>query len=64
MSNGKPFTMLAAIIFLVMALGHAYRIVTHFQIILGSHTIALAISWVAILVTLVMAWGLYREARR
>jgi hypothetical protein len=64
MTTNKPFTMLAALIFLVMAVAHAYRIVTHFQIILGSHTIALAISWVAILVTLVMAWGLYREARR
>jgi hypothetical protein len=64
MTTNKPFTMLAALIFLVMAVAHAYRIVTHFQIVLGSHTIALAISWVAILVTLVMAWGLYREARR
>jgi hypothetical protein len=64
MTTNKPFTMLAALIFLVMAVAHAYRIVTHFQIILGSHTIALAISWVAVLVTLVMAWGLYREARR
>ena len=64
MTTNKPFTMLAALIFLVMAVAHAYRIVTHFQIVLGSHTIALAISWVAILVTLVMAWGLYWEARR
>jgi hypothetical protein len=64
MTTNRPFTMLAALIFLVMAVAHAYRIVTHFQIVLGSHTIALAISWVAIVVTLVMAWGLYREARR
>jgi hypothetical protein len=64
MTTNRPFTMLAALIFLVMAVAHAYRIVTHFQIVLGSHTIALAISWVAILVTLVMAWGLYRDARR
>jgi hypothetical protein len=64
MTTNRPFTMLAALIFLVMAVAHAYRIVTHFQIVLGSHTIALAISWVAIVVTLVMAWGLYRESRR
>ncbi len=64
MTTNRPFTMLAALIFLVMAVAHAYRVVTHFQIVLGSHTIALAISWVAIVVTLVMAWGLYREARR
>jgi hypothetical protein len=64
MTTNRPFTMLAALIFLVMAVAHAYRVVTHFQIVLGSHTIALAISWVAIVVTLVMAWGLYRESRR
>lgn len=64
MTGNRPFTMLAALIFLVMALAHAYRIVTQFQIVLGSHAIALAISWVAIVVTLVMAWGLFREARR
>jgi len=64
MTTSRPFTMLAALIFLVMALAHAYRIATHFQIILGSHTIALTISWIAIVVTLLMSWGLFREARR
>lgn len=64
MSNSKPFTMFAAAIFLVMALVHAYRLITHFQIIIGSHTISMAVSWVALAITLVMAWMLFREARR
>jgi hypothetical protein len=64
MTSNRPFTMLAAAIFLVMALLHAYRLVTHFQIILGSHTIALALSWIALAVTLLMSWMLFREARR
>ena len=64
MTTNRPFTMLAALIFLVMAVAHAYRVVTHVPIVLGSQTIALAVSWVAIVVTMVMAWGLYREARR
>jgi hypothetical protein len=55
---------LAAFIFLVMALVHAYRIVTHFQVVIGSHTIGLTISWLAIAVTLLIAFGLFREARR
>jgi hypothetical protein len=64
MTSNRPFTMLAAAIFLVMALLHAYRLVTHFQIILGSHTIALALSWIGLAVTLLMSWMLFREARR
>ena len=48
----------------VMALVHAYRIVTHFQVIVGSHTIAQGVSWVALIVTL--AWPQLRccSARR
>ena len=64
MSNSKPFTMFAAAIFLVMALVHAYRLITHFQIVIGSYTISMAVSWVALAITLVMAWMLFREARR
>jgi hypothetical protein len=64
MTSSRPFTLLAALIFLVMSLVHAYRIVTHFQVVIGSHTIGLTISWLAIAVTLLIAFGLFREARR
>ncbi len=60
----RPFTMIAAIIFAVMALLHTYRLFTHFQVIVGSHTIAESISIVAIVVTAILAIGLFREARR
>jgi hypothetical protein len=64
MTYNRPFTMLAAAIFLVMALLHAYRLVTNFQIVLGSHAIGLSVSWLAIALTLLLSWGLFREARR
>ncbi|MFL5122707.1 MAG: hypothetical protein ACJ8C8_19840 [Microvirga sp.] len=61
--GNKPFTMIAVVIFALMALIHAYRLVTHFQIILGSHTVP---EWVSI-VGMVVAGGLalmvYRENR-
>ena len=60
----KPFTTIAAVIFALMALLHAYRIATHFQVILGSHTIAQEVSWVALVVTAILSFGLFREARR
>ena len=60
----RPFTTIAAVIFGLMALAHAYRIATHFQIVVGSHTVAQGVSWVALIITAVLSYGLFREARR
>jgi hypothetical protein len=60
----RPFTFIAAILFALMALAHAYRLVTHFQIMAGSHMLPMWLSIVAILVTAILAAGLFREARR
>ena len=60
----KPFTTIAAVIFGLMALLHVYRIATHFQLIVGSHTIAQEVSWVGVIVAGVLSYGLFREARR
>jgi hypothetical protein len=59
----RPFTLIAAAIFGLMAVVHAYRLVTHFQIIAGSHTLPLWLSIVGIVVTGILAVGLYRESR-
>ncbi|MDP9424193.1 MAG: hypothetical protein M3Q19_15415 [Pseudomonadota bacterium] len=60
----KPFTTIAAIIFALMALLHAYRLATDFQVIVGSHTIPYNVSWIGLVVTGVLSYGLFREARR
>lgn len=64
MTTNRPFTLLAAVIFALMALVHLYRIVTHFQIILGSHVIPMTASWIAIAITGLLAVMLYRESQR
>lgn len=63
MNGRKPFTTIAAVIFLLLALLHLYRLFTHFQVILGSHTIPEWVSIVAILVTGVLSLMLFRESR-
>ena len=60
----KPFTLLAAIFFLIVALLHAYRLATGFQIIIGSHTLPVSLSWAGLAVPAVMFLMLLREARR
>lgn len=64
MTTNRPFTLLAAAIFAAMALAHLYRIVTHYQIILGSHMVPLSASWIAIAITGLLAVMLYRESQR
>jgi hypothetical protein len=64
MTTSRPFTLLASIIFALMALVHVDRLVTHFQIILGSHEIPMAASWIAIVITGLLAITLYRESQR
>lgn len=59
----RPFTTIAAIIFAVMALAHAYRLFTHFQIIVGSHTIPEWVSIAALVVTGGLSLLLLRESR-
>ncbi len=60
----KPFTLMAAVIFALMAVGHIYRIATDFQIVVGSHSVPMSVSYLAIVVTGVLAVMLYRESRR
>ncbi len=64
MTGYRPFTLLAAIIFGLMALLHIYRIITHFQVIVGSHNFPQSISWIALFVTGSLSIMLFREARR
>lgn len=60
----RPITMIAAIIFAVMTLAHIYRLMTYFQIIVGSHVIPELASYAAIVITGALAIGLFREAGR
>jgi ABC-type transport system involved in cytochrome c biogenesis permease component len=60
----KPFTTIAAAIFALMALVHAYRLVAGFPVHVGDTEIAQGISWIALAVTALLSFGLFREARR
>ena len=63
MSTRRPFTLFAAAIFAVMMLAHLYRLVTDFQIVIGSPSVPMLVSWLAIAVTAVLAVMLYRESQ-
>jgi hypothetical protein len=60
----RPFTLVAATLFGLIALVHAYRLVTHFQLVIGTHVIGEAVSWAGMVVAAVLSFGLFREAMR
>ena len=60
----KPFTTLASAIFALMALVHLYRLVRPFDLVVGGTPVPQWASIVALLVTLLLAVMLWREARR
>jgi Zn-dependent protease with chaperone function len=63
MARSKPFTWIAAAFFALGAIVHIVRLFTHFQVTIGSHSIPVWCSYVAIVVGAFMSWMLCREAR-
>ena len=57
MNTSRPFTLLAAVIFLAMAVIHVYRLATGFQLIAGSHVMPMAVSWIATVLIAVDRWA-------
>jgi len=60
----KPFTLIAAALFLLMALVHLYRLISGFPIVVAGNEVGQGVSVVALVVTALLSFGLFREARR
>ena len=60
----KPFSLVAAAIFTLMALAHLYRLAVGFPITIGATDIGPAVSWAGLVVASVIAVGLFREGLR
>ena len=59
----RPFTWIASAFFAVMAAVHLYRLITHFQIVIGSHQMPEWVSVAGLVITAGLSWMLCREAR-
>lgn len=60
----KPFTLIAATLFLVAAAVHLFRLYSGFQVIVGSHVIPQAASWIFVVVAGLLSAMLFAESRR
>lgn len=63
MSGSRTFTYIAAMIFALMGIAHLYRIISPFPVNVGSVSIPIWVSHIAVVVTFGLGWMLCREAR-
>ena len=59
----RPFSLVSAVVFFLIALGHVVRILTRFQIVIGSHRIPLWVSYFGVAIPLLLAISLLRERK-
>lgn len=60
MSSQKTGLRVASIIFAIFAIGHVLRLINHAQVTLGTHTIAMGVSWVALIVAALLSIWMWR----
>jgi hypothetical protein len=64
MNSPKTGLRVASIIFGIFAIGHLLRLIKNAQVIVGSHTIPMGLSWVALIVAAILCIWLWRLASR
>ena len=50
----------ASVIFGILAIGHLLRIIKHAQVTVGSHTIPMGLSWIALVVAAILCIWMWR----
>jgi hypothetical protein len=59
----KPFTLVAALVFFILAIAHLVRIILQVPIVVGSVTIPMWPSVVVFFLFLILGFKLFRECR-
>jgi hypothetical protein len=59
----KPFTIIGALLFLLVAVAHAYRIYMGWAVVAGPYDVPMWVSYGGVVIPLILAFMLLREAR-
>jgi hypothetical protein len=63
MSSPKTGLRVASVIFAIFAIGHVLRLINHSQVTLGTHTIPMGVSWVALIVAALLSIWMWRLSK-
>ncbi len=60
MNSQKTGLRVTSIIFAIFAVGHLLRLIKHSQVTVGTHTIPMGVSWVALIVAAILCIWMWR----
>jgi hypothetical protein len=60
MNSQRTGLRVASIIFGIFAIGHLIRLIKQAQVIVGSHTIPMGVSWIALIVAAILCIWMWR----
>jgi hypothetical protein len=50
----------ASVLFGIFAIAHLLRLITHAQVTVGTHTIAMGVSWIALIIAAILCIWMWR----
>jgi hypothetical protein len=62
MNSQRTGLRVASIIFAIFAIGHLVRLINQTTVMVGSHQVAMGVSWVALIIAAVLCIWLWRLA--
>ena len=64
MNSARTGLRVASVIFAIFAIGHVLRLINHAQVTVGTHTIPMGVSWIALVVAAILCAWLWRLSSR
>jgi uncharacterized membrane protein YecN with MAPEG domain len=64
MNSPRTGLRVASVIFAIFAIGHVVRLINHAQVTVGTHTIPMSVSWIALIVAVILCVWLWRLSSR
>jgi hypothetical protein len=64
MNSPRTGLRIASVIFAIFAIGHVVRLINHAQVTVGTYTIPMGVSWIALIVAVTLCIWLWRLASR
>jgi hypothetical protein len=64
MNSPRTGLRVAGVIFAIFAIGHVVRLINHAQVTVGTQTIPMGVSWIALIVAVILCVWLWRLSSR
>jgi hypothetical protein len=64
MNSQRTGLRVASILFAIFAIGHLVRLIMNVQVTVGTHTIPMGVSWIALIVAAILCIWLWRLSSR